>query len=429
MVKSYIAIMAGGSGTRMGMGIPKQLLLVGKKPMMVHLLDNAALLGIDVILILSDQNKQIIINTLVNEKYIIPDENLSICNDSTVCDGMRFRFKDINVYISIQPIANGTGGAMMAFRDTMMKLGEKDDSIILCLSADVPLIAKKTMKKILEQFQGNQHVECVILAKNTKDNFGYGRIVLENNSFVKIVEQKDCTEEEKHIELINTGVYGFKYNALVDSLKYLNQNNSQKEYYLTDCPKIIKNKLRDSIKVIETENVNYDETMGANTVEQLQILRNEYNKKFTVQLIQDSMDNLEEYNLKNLIKVLGQLSVVNVTDMNQLLQHIGDNIVSKTNKKHIFVAKYEDMIIGTGSIIIENKIIHNMGKIGHIEDVVVDKEFRGSGLAKMIMERLIESAKANGCYKIILDAADDVKDFYLSLGFRVHANTMRLSLL
>ena len=177
------------------------------------------------------------------------------------------------------------------------------------------------MKRILEQFNHDKLVDCVILAKKTKDNHGYGRIVLDSNNgtFIKIVEQKDCTEKEKQIELINTGVYGFKLNVLINSLKYLNQNNSQKEYYLTDCPKIIKNEnSNESIKVIETDHNNYDETMGANTVEQLNVLRNEYNKKFVVQLIQDSGDNLKEYNLMNLTKVLGQLSVVDLTDLHQL---------------------------------------------------------------------------------------------------------------
>ncbi len=438
MTHCYIAIMAGGSGTRMGMSIPKQLLLVGKKPMIVHLLNNAALIDIDVFLILSNQNKQIIIQTLVNEKYLNPkDQDQDQDQDKSDYNHSIFRFKNINVYISIQPIANGTGGAMMALRDTMEKLNLDDnlnDSSILCLSADVPLISKKTMKKTLEQL--NQHTMCVILAKNTKDNFGYGRIVLKNGEFTNIVEQKDCSEEEKQIELINTGVYGFKFGALVKSLKYLNQNNSQKEYYLTDCPKIIRyNEGNGSINVIQVnhtnqnDQLNYDETMGANTVEQLQILRNEYNKKFVIQSIQDSDENLEEYNLKNLIRVLDQLSITDVTDLNQLVQHIRDNSCAKINKKHILVAKFEDQIIGTGSIIIENKIIHNMGKTGHIEDVVVDNEYRGHGLAKIIMEYLINIAKINGCYKVILDASDNVKVFYQNIGFKVHANNMRLSLL
>lgn len=427
MANNYIAIMAGGSGTRMGMGVPKQLLCVGKIPMLVHLLNNAALLGTDVFLILSDQNKQIIIQTLINEKYLIPDHSFST-NDQD----MKFRFKNINVHISIQPIANGTGGAMMALRDTMENLNINDgNNNILCLSADVPLISKKTMENIFKQLELDLHIKCVILAKTTSDNFGYGRIVLKNQKFVKIVEQKDCDEEEKQIELINTGVYGFKYNALINSLTYLNQNNSQKEYYLTDCPKIINNQYQNQqvIKVMDTDPLNYDETMGANTVEQLEILRKEYLKKFVIQPIEDSEENLKEYNLHNLIEVLGQLSVVGTIDFDQLKQHIKNNSIAITNRKHIIVAKFEDRIIGTGSILIENKIIHNMGKTGHIEDVVVDSEFRGLGLAKTIMEHLINIAKHCGCYKVILDASDNVKDFYQNIGFKINANNMRLSLL
>ena len=116
--------MAGGSGTRMGMGIPKQLLEVGKKPMMIHLLNNAALLEKDVFLVLSNQNKQIIVQTLVDQKYFVFVNDM-IHNDlSAVYDGMKFRFKNINVYISIQPVANGTGGAMMALERLLERLLE-----------------------------------------------------------------------------------------------------------------------------------------------------------------------------------------------------------------------------------------------------------------------------------------------------------------
>jgi len=424
--------MAGGSGTRMGEKVPKQLLLVGKKPMMVHLLDNAGILGIDVFLVLSDKNKRIIIQTLVDERYLIPltDTNQPVTDilDESF-DGMRFRFKNIIVMISIQPIANGTGGAMMALRDTVEKHCSDDDKNqsqdyqILSLSADVPLITTNTMRNIFHQLES---YDCIVAAKQTKDNFGYGRVIVENDLSVRIIEQKDCTDSESQIELINTGIYGFKYSALTQSLRYLNQNNSQGEYYLTDCPRMIK-----ETKVILINNLKFDETMGANTMEQLEVLRNEYMKKFDVQLIQDSEDNLKEYNLRNLVNVLEQLSPsdqYNQLDLSQLIDHINQNIRSTVNQKHILVVKYEDQVIGTGSIIIENKIIHDMGKVGHIEDLVISKESRGLGLAKRTMENLIQIARTSGCYKVILDASDDVMGLYQNMGFKIHANTLRLNL-
>ena len=69
-----------------------------------------------------------------------------------------------------------------------------------------------------------------------------------------------------------------------------------------------------------------------------------------------------------------------------------------------------------------------MGSVGHIEDIVIDMEYRGLGLAKMLMTKLIDCAKDYGCYKIILDASDNVKGFYEKLGFIQQANNMRLNL-
>lgn len=96
------------------------------------------------------------------------------------------------------------------------------------------------------------------------------------------------------------------------------------------------------------------------------------------------------------------------------------------NPNHvIFVAALNDKIIGSTTILIEQKFIHDGGLVGHIEDVVVSKEHEGEGIGFKIMQAVLEYAKSQGCYKTILDCDDKVKPFYERLGFKRHSNGMR----
>lgn len=97
-----------------------------------------------------------------------------------------------------------------------------------------------------------------------------------------------------------------------------------------------------------------------------------------------------------------------------------------SNSDHIIaVAEIDGKIVGSTTLLIEQKFIHNGGKVGHIEDVVVDKNFQGQRIGEKIMKYLLEIAKNQGCYKTILDCTDDVKPFYEKLGFKQVANELR----
>ncbi len=91
----------------------------------------------------------------------------------------------------------------------------------------------------------------------------------------------------------------------------------------------------------------------------------------------------------------------------------------------IAVAIIEGEVVGSVTLLIETKFIHNRGKVGHIEDVVVDKEYQRKGIGEKIVMYLLRYAKDQGCYKTILDCSDDVKPFYEKLGFKHNANALR----
>lgn len=99
--------------------------------------------------------------------------------------------------------------------------------------------------------------------------------------------------------------------------------------------------------------------------------------------------------------------------------------ISKNPDHVIFVAQYQNKIIGSTTLLIEQKFIHDGGKVGHIEDVVVSKEFQSKGVGVIIIKAVLDYAKSQGCYKTILDCDDKVKPFYEKLGFERHSNGMR----
>jgi len=98
----------------------------------------------------------------------------------------------------------------------------------------------------------------------------------------------------------------------------------------------------------------------------------------------------------------------------------------KSNPNHyVYVAILDGRVVGSTTMIIEPKFIHNGGNVAHIEDVVVSKEHQGKGIGKILMNSLLELAKDNNCYKIILDCSDELKPFYEKIGFKKHSNGMR----
>ena len=101
------------------------------------------------------------------------------------------------------------------------------------------------------------------------------------------------------------------------------------------------------------------------------------------------------------------------------------NKISKNSNQAIYVAIKDSKVIGATTILIEQKFIHGGGKVGHIEDVAVAKEFQGKGIGQKIVKAMLEYAQEHGCYKTILDCTDDLIPFYEKIGFKRHSNAMR----
>jgi glucosamine-phosphate N-acetyltransferase len=99
--------------------------------------------------------------------------------------------------------------------------------------------------------------------------------------------------------------------------------------------------------------------------------------------------------------------------------------INSTTDYTIAIAELEGKVVGATTLLIEQKFIHNGGLVGHIEDVVVDKNHQGQKIGQKIMKFLLDIANDRGCYKTILDCTDDVKPFYEKLGFKPIGNELR----
>jgi glucosamine-phosphate N-acetyltransferase len=105
-------------------------------------------------------------------------------------------------------------------------------------------------------------------------------------------------------------------------------------------------------------------------------------------------------------------------------KEIFKKIKSDKNYK-IYVAVLDSKVVGTTTLFIEQKFIHDGGKVGHIEDVAVRKEYQGKGIGQKVIKALLEYAKKEECYKTILDCTDDLTSFYEKMGFKRHSSSMR----
>ena len=156
--------------------------------------------------------------------------------------------------------------------------------------------------------------------------------------------------------------------------------------------------------------------------------------------IKEQYYNIKEKNLRIRRIKIGDFQKGHITLLSQLTEvgEIGHeeyqeflNYIQKRNSTH-YIIVIEDIdtkrIVGSGTLIIEQKLIHNLGRVGHIEDIVIDKSYRGFGLGKLIIQHLKDKADGMACYKILLNCNRENVGFYNKCGFNEKDVGMRCNL-
>tara|TARA_B110000014_G_scaffold64893_1_gene44206 strand:+ start:706 stop:1140 length:435 start_codon:yes stop_codon:yes gene_type:complete len=122
------------------------------------------------------------------------------------------------------------------------------------------------------------------------------------------------------------------------------------------------------------------------------------------------------------------VSLDNLRQASNLKQNSAKNILNRISKNEnhiIHVAELDGKIVGSTTLLIEQKFIHDGGFVGHIEDVVVKKEFEGQGIGIKLVLSLLDVAKERKCYKTILNCENELMHFYEKIGFKQKSNEMR----
>jgi len=129
-------------------------------------------------------------------------------------------------------------------------------------------------------------------------------------------------------------------------------------------------------------------------------------------------NSLKDYTV--ITDLLSQLTTIGKSSYKQYCEYIQDLSVNK----YIYFISDNNVIVGTGSVLIEKKIIHGFQSVAHIEDIVIDQKHRGKKYGKHLLNYLVSVALNKGCYKVILDCNTNNIGFYEACGFSNKGNYM-----
>ena len=221
-----VAIIAAGKGTRMRSNLPKVLHSLAGKSLVERVIESAEPL--------SPSRKLVIVGYQSQEV-------------KTAIDSIH------GVEFVEQTVQLGTGHAIQQ----LLPYLQDYTGDLLILNGDVPLLRTETLKALLQTHQEN-HNSCTILTAQLANPQGYGRVFRDSEGIVqKIIEDKDCTPNQRENDRVNAGIYCFRWPDLAKILPHLQANNAQKEYYLTDAVTQVG-------KVMAVDVQDYQEILGIN---------------------------------------------------------------------------------------------------------------------------------------------------------------------
>ena len=308
MNDTSVIILAAGLGTRMKSARPKVLFELCGEPMIIHVLKQAYAVSDDVSVVLYYEKEKI-------ESVI---KNI---------------FPQTKIYA--QDLANfpGTAGAL--------KNVELSGKKIIVTCGDMPLVKATDLMRLAAN-----DADIALSVFEAADPYGYGRVIINNGKVEAIVEQKDATETQKMIKSANAGCYCFKSEVLREILPLIGNENSQKEFYLTDAIKIA-NERGLKCWAISVEEQNF---MGINDKFQLSIAQN---------LMQDEIK-------KNLMKSGVLMRLPNSVYIDSRAKFEGECVIEE-NVSVIGECVIKNSVIKSGSVV-ENSVIEDsdIGPLAHL---------------------------------------------------------------
>jgi len=203
-------VLAGGKGKRMESDLPKVLHPLCGKPMVFWLLDQLVPLF---------QERIIVVVGYQKERVQGEIEKMGA------------------VSFAWQKEQLGTAHAVQCALPVLFERFPASEHVLI-LCGDIPLLKGNTIRKMVQNHI-LRHADISLLVTELNNPYGYGRVLLDERGHVdRIVEEADCSREEKAIRRINTGIYVVRARHLAQLLQGIRSDNAQKEYYLTDIVKI-----------------------------------------------------------------------------------------------------------------------------------------------------------------------------------------------
>ena len=245
--KTIPIILAGGLGKRMNSSVPKVLHEIMGQPMLIRIIDTVLETAPEKIMIVVGKFREIISENIHSRYSHIYDKFIMIDQ--------------------VNP--QGTGHALQC---ALPQIKKHPHTNFVVLSGDVPLITES----LISEMSSKSDVDAALAVMDIDYPSGYGRIVMENGVFSKIVEEKDCNVTEQKINLVNCGLYMFSSECLCKYLPLLSNTNAQKEYYLTDLFGMMIDAEKHIISVVKLPVHQQYQLQGVNTPEQLKQLENVY---------------------------------------------------------------------------------------------------------------------------------------------------------